>query len=157
MRHEQLENHHNFDVLDVAEVWPNGVDAAHAPLSEIQAAMASRTTAAPDVPAAAGGLMAATYGGLLAAFPLLITHDRSSAFAIVIGAFYLVMFFAVPALFFRIESDTTRRPAMSIFLERGMQTATGHISGRGALVQMLVVPTLLTFGVIAIGLLYVVL
>ena len=155
MRHDQLENHHSFDIVDLAQVWPNGADTAHPPLSEIQASMAKRTTAAPDVPAAAGGLMAATYGALLAAFPLLITHDRSSAFAIAIGAFYLAMFFAVPALFFKVEGDTTRRPEMSIFLERGMQTATGHISGRGALVQMLVVPTLLTFGVVAIGLLYI--
>jgi hypothetical protein len=32
-----------------------------------------------------------------------------------------------------------------------MQTATGHLSGRGALVQMLVVPVLLSLGVLAIG------
>lgn len=146
MRHEQLENRESFDIVDVAKAWPNA--------SEIEPSL-SRAAAAPDVPAAAGGLMAATYGALLAAFTLLITHDRSSMFAIVIGAFYLVMFFAVPALFFRIEGDTTRRPELSLFLERGMQTATGHISGMGALVQMLVVPVLLTFGVLAIGLLFI--
>jgi hypothetical protein len=157
MRHEELEKHGSFDLVDVASVWPNGADTGHVPLSEIQASIPPRTTAAPDVPVAAGGLMAGTYGALLAAFPLLITHDRSSAFAIVIGAFYLLMFFAVPAMFFGIENDTTRRPELSTFLERGMQTATGHISGKGALVQMLVVPVLLTFAVVAIGLLYILL
>jgi hypothetical protein len=116
-----------------------------------------RTAAAPDVPVAAGGLMVAAYAALLAAFPLLIAHDGSSFFAIVIGAFYLAMFFGVPAVFFRIEADSSRRPELSLFLERGMQTATGHISGRGALVQMLVVPVLLAGGVVAIGLFYVLL
>lgn len=155
MRHEQLENHGSFDIVDVAKVWPVGADSAHPPLSEIEAAIPLRTAAAPDLPVAAGGLMAAVYGALLAAFPLLITHDRSSFFAIGIAAFYLVMFFAVPALFFKVEGDTTRRPELSIFLERGMQTATGHISGKGALAQMLMVPVLLTLGVLAIGLLFI--
>src|SRR6478735_2991253 len=76
------------------------------------------TAAAPDVPVAAGGLMVAAYAALLGAFPLLIAHDGSSAFAIVIGAFYLGMFFAIPALFFRVEADPSRRPELSLFLER---------------------------------------
>ena len=101
---------------------------------------------------------AISYGGasaLLAAFPLLITHDRSSVFAVVIAAFYLAMLFAIPAIFFRIEGDTSRRPDLSVFLERGMHTATGHISGKGALAQMLVVPVLLTFAILAMGITYV--
>lgn len=146
MRHEQLEHHDSFDIVDVARLWPNATEIAPA---------ARSAPAAPDVPAAAGGLMVASYAALLGAFPLLIAHDGSSVFAIAISAFYLAMFFAVPALFFRVEGDTSRRPEMSTFLELGMQTATGHISGKGALVQMLVVPVLLTFGVLAIGLLYI--
>lgn len=149
MRHEQLENRDSFDIVDIAKIWPKGAEA--------EASIAQPNPAAPDVPVAAGGLMAASYGALLAAFPLLIAHDGSSVFAIVIGAFYLAMFFAIPALFFRVEGDTSRRPELSTFLERGMHTATGHISGKGALVQMLVVPVLLTFGVLAIGILFVLL
>ena len=111
--------------------------------------------AAPDVPVAVGRLMVGTYVALLSAFPLLIAHDGSSAFAIVIGAFYLAMFFGLPAMFFKVENDSSRRPELATFLELGMQTATGHISGKGALVQMLVVPVLLTLGVLAIGILFV--
>lgn len=156
MRHEQLENHDSFDIVDLAKAWPNGVSPPSLPFTEL-GGPGSRTAAAPDMPVAAGGLLAATYGALLAAFPLLITHDRSSAFAIVIAAFYLMMFFAVPAVFFRIEGDRSRRPELSLFLEQGMQTATGHISGKGALVQMLVVPFLLTLGVLGMGISYLVL
>jgi hypothetical protein len=35
-----------------------------------------------------------------------------------------------------------------------MHTATGHISGKGALAQMLVVPVLLTFAILAMGITY---
>ena len=151
MKHEQLENRGSFDIVDLAKVWPNAADAASAPMHEVESSMRR----APDVPVAAGGLMAGTYAALLAAFPLLIARDGSSSFAIVIGAFYLVMFFAVPWLFFKIEKDTSRRPELSSFIELGMETATGHIGGKGALVQMLVVPVLLTLGIVAIGLLFI--
>jgi hypothetical protein len=153
MRHQQLENQDSFDIVDPAKAWPNGPNVQALKFSELGASTCS-TTAAPDMPVAAGGLLAATYGALLAAFPLLITHDRSSFFAIAIAAFYLVMFFAIPAIFFRIEGDTSRRPELSDFLEHGMHTATGHISGKGALAQMLVVPVLLTFAILAMGITY---
>lgn len=157
MRHRQLQNPDGFDIVDVANLWPNGASTAPAPLAEIEASISRQTAAAPDLPVAAGAFMAVAYAALLAAFPLLIAHDGSSFFAIVIAAFYLAMFFAIPVVFFKVENDTTRRPELSEFLEMGMQTATGHISGKGALVQMLVVPVLLTFGVLAIGLLFVLL
>lgn len=157
MRHEQIENHGSFDIVELAQVWPNGSPSPVAPLSEIAGSMRRSTAAAPDVPVAAGVMMVAAYGALFAGFPLLIAHDGSSAFAIAMGAFYLFMFFGIPFLFFKVEGDTTRRPELSTFLERGMHTATGHISGKAALAQMLAVPVLLAFGVLAIGLLFVLL
>jgi len=154
MRHEQLDNHDSFDIVDLAKAWPTGASAERLEFSRLGGSV-SPAPAAPDMPAAAGGLLAAAYLALLAAFPLLITHDRSSVFAVVIAAFYLAMLFAIPAIFFRIEGDTSRRPDLSVFLERGMHTATGHISGKGALAQMLVVPVLLTFAILAMGITYV--
>ena len=40
---------------------------------------------------------------------------------------------------------------MSRFLSQGMQTYTGHVTGGGALAQMFIVPVLLAFAVLAIG------
>jgi hypothetical protein len=80
-----------------------------------------------------------------------MARNAESAFVISIAALFLVAFLSVPRIFLAIEPETARRPSMSAFLERGMQTATGHLSGRGALVQMLVVPVLLSLGVLAIG------
>jgi hypothetical protein len=61
----------------------------------------------------------------------------------------MLMFFTVPATFFRVEGG--RRPSFEPFLAQGMDTLTGHSSAGAALVQMLIVPVSLTIGVTAIG------
>ena len=107
--------------------------------------------AAPDVPASVGGLIAASYVTLIAALAIATTGSPLSTFAIVIAAFFVVMFFAVPRIFFGVEPQGGRRPALGQFIRDGMDTLTGHSSGSAALVQMLVVPVCLTLGVIAMG------
>ena len=151
MRHQQLNRRDDFDVVDIAALWPNGADTAAAPLAEVEESVARPTAAAPDMPGAAGGLMIAVYGGLMGAFALTMAVGGPATFAIVISSFYVVMFFAVPAIFLGVERDGERRPSLGEFLESGIDTATGPISGRGALVQMLVVPALLTLAIAAMG------
>ncbi len=90
---------------------------------------------------------------LLAAAVVTIRGARAD-FAIVIAAFYLAMFFAVPAVFLGVESGGARRPSFLEFLDRGIDTANGRISGAGALVQMLIVPVLLAFAILAMGITY---
>jgi hypothetical protein len=109
--------------------------------------------AVPDMPKAAGVLMITAYAALIGAFVVTI-HGARADFAIVIGAFYLAMFFGIPAVFLGIEDDNSRRPNLVQFLDRGIDTATGRISGAGALVQMLIVPVLLAFGVLGMGIIY---
>jgi len=148
MRHHQLIDRHEYEI----------VDAAKLPLSEEKAsgrAPPMRACAVPDMPAAAGVLMVAVYVALMAAFALTMAGDGITSFAIVIGAFYFFMFFAVPAVFLGVEQDEARRPSLGEFLERGIDTATGPISGAGALVQMLIVPFLLMLGVLAMGVTYI--
>ena len=105
------------------------------------------------MPKAAGAFMIASYAALMAAFVVTI-HGARADFAMVIAAFYLAMFFAVPAVFIGVEDDGARRPDLLEFLDRGIETATGPISGAGALVQMLIVPVLLVFAVLAMGITY---
>lgn len=112
------------------------------------------TPAVPDMPAAAGAFMIAVYVGLMAVFAVTMAGDGITSFVILIGAFYLFMFFAVPAVFLVVEQDTARRPSLAEFLETGIDTATGRISGGGALVQMLMVPFLLMLAIVAMGLTY---
>jgi hypothetical protein len=106
---------------------------------------------APDVPGAVGGLIAASYVTLIGTLAIATTGSSPSIFAIVIAAFFVGMFFAVPRIFFAVEPKSGRRPRLGQFIREGMDTATGHSGGAAALVQMLVVPICLTLGVVVMG------
>src|SRR4249919_610558 len=140
MRQQELRNPEAFDLVD-------------APAEAASEQRAQPAAAAPDMPKAAGIFMIASYAALMAAFVVTI-HGARADFAIVIGCFYLTMFFAIPAIFFGVEDDRVRRPSLLEFLDQGVETATGRISGGGALVQMLIVPVLLAFAIIAMGITY---
>jgi hypothetical protein len=131
MRHEQLKDQGSFEVVEI----PANEGPAAAALAEVELGRRTGPQAAvPDVPPA-GGLMMVGQG----------------PFMIAIDAMFLLAFFAVPAIFLKQERDPSRRPTMSRFLAQGMQTYTGHVSGGGALAQMFIVPVLLAFAVLAIG------
>lgn len=141
MRQQELSNPSAFDVVAAPEA------------AQTSEARPQPAPAVPDMPKAAGAFMIAAYAALIAAFAVTI-HGGRAEFAIFIGAFYLAMFFAIPAVFIGVERDSASRPDLLEFLNRGIDTATGRISGSGALVQMLIVPVLLAFAVLAMGITY---
>jgi hypothetical protein len=123
------------------------------PLAEVEASIDQRPTpAAPDVPAAVGVAIVAVYAALIGIFFLTLAGSAEAAFAIVISALYLAIFFAVPALFLKVENSPARRPTMARFMATGMETCTGHMSGGSALIQIFIVPALLIPALLAIGL-----
>lgn len=144
MRHERLQSTEACDVVDLAQLEPER--AADIEGSE------RATTAVPDMPAAAGVFIVAAYVGLMAAFAVTLGHDGKTGFVLLIAGFFVAMFFGIPLTFLRTEKDSSRRPSLMVFLENGIDTATGRISGSGALVQMLIVPLLLVLAILAIGL-----
>jgi hypothetical protein len=155
MRHEQLAAKDSFTKVDVAAVWPASAQIAPLPVLDIEEADGgssfSPTPAAADVPAAVGGLIVASYAALLGSFALATVASAQSVFMIVICGFFLLAYFTVPYLFFRQEPKASPRPSLGLFMRQGMDTFTGRSSGGAALVQMLVVPVLLTFGALAMG------
>ena len=150
MRHEKVRQADSFDLVDVAAIWPNGL-ASGAPLQELQQGLVRPEAAVPDMPGAAGKALIAVYSGLMAAFVLTLATGGEATFVIAISCFYVAMFLGVPALFLRVEQRHAKPPSISDFLTSGMNTATGRISGAGALTQMLIVPELLTVAILAIG------
>jgi hypothetical protein len=88
---------------------------------------------------------------LILVFFGLFARSPLALFSITICAFFVAMFFAVPKLFMAIEAAPARRPTMGRFMRSGIATLTGRSSGRDALVQMLIVPVLLTLGLAAMG------
>lgn len=155
MRHDSLKDPKAFDAVDIAAVWPVSAQVAPLPIPDLGGEQEPRATdatpAAADVPASVGMMIAGSYGVLLAALALATAGSAKSLFAIVIAAFFLFMFFSVPAVFLGVDSAGRRGRSSADFMERGMQTLTGHCSGRAALIQMLLVPVLLTFGIVCMG------
>jgi hypothetical protein len=150
MRHEDVGRSNSFDLVDVAAIWPNGL-GLDGPLQELEQGLVRPEAAAPDMPAAAGKALVAVYAGLMGAFVLTMTRGGEATFVIAISCFYVAMFLGVPALFLRVEQRPAKPPNISDFLTNGINTATGRISGAGALTQMLIVPVLLTVAILAIG------
>ena len=155
MRYEQIHAGTSYEKVDVAAVWPASAQLAPLPLHDIDRPLVAdafrAAPSAPDIPAAAGGLIAAAYAALIAAFALATVGSRESIFMIVVSELFVVAYFTVPRFFLHIEPAAGRRPTLARFLSDGIATMTGHTSGRDALVQMLIVPVLLTVGVIAMG------
>ena len=148
MRYNELKLRDDFDIVEVPDNEPT-IGAAVAEL-ELGAARHPQS-AVPDMPAAVGRLIVAAYVGLIGVLALTMARNASTAFVIAIDVAFLVAFLSVPAIFLGVEKDGARRPGLHRFLSDGVETATGRLSGSGALVQMLVVPVLLTLGLLAIG------
>ena len=155
MDREQVFARQSYDSMDVAAVWPTSASVAPFPIPEIEPINQRQefraTPAAPDVPAAVGGLIAASYAGLIGALAVATVASGESIFVMVIVALFVIVFFTVPRIFFAVERASDARASLDDFLRNGMHTFTGHNSGKAALVQMLVVPVMLTFAVLAMG------
>jgi hypothetical protein len=144
---DTFERHEPVDETAVAWLAPT---IAPLPLGDVVPTRAA--PAAPDVPASVGGMIAASYVGLIVALFVATAGSLSSIFAIAIAALFVAIFFTVPRIFFAVEPITEQRPGLGKFLKRGMAISTGHSSGTAALVQMLIVPVFLTIAVLAMGL-----
>lgn len=164
MRYQQLDSETTAPDAAVAAVWPSfekallhrqppeplELERERTRLVEL-APVASPAAAAPDVPAAVGGLVVASYVALLAVFFAFFAGSTLAFFSITICAVFVTVFFAVPRIFFAVEADPSRRPNFSHFWHNGIQTLTGRTSGKDALIQMLIVPVFLAFGLLAMG------
>lgn len=159
MRYQPIDRKLARGDAPVAAVWPSfeeallnrqPLDEARLVLDEAEPAF-SPAAAAPDVPAAVGRLVVAPYVALIGVFFSLFAGSPLAFFSIVVCAIFVSMYFAVPAIFLAVEADPSRRPSLSQFMHGGIQTLTGRTSGKDALVQMMSVPVLVTFGLMTIG------
>jgi hypothetical protein len=105
----------------------------------------------PDIPSSIGVMIVAAYIMLLGSFAVTMVGSRHTALALSICFFFLGMYLIIPAIFLRVEPQQQKRPSLDYFMETGIQTYTGHMSGKDALAQILVVPLLLTGAAIIMG------
>ncbi len=105
----------------------------------------------PDLPVGVGMLVVAAYGAILGAFLLAFAGDAEVGLVIGVCAVYLAVYLGVPAVMLRIEPKIARRPDMGDFLDKGLDTWTGHVTAKEALAQMLTIPAALTVAAVGIG------
>jgi hypothetical protein len=142
MRHEQFAKAGTYEILDQQDFQSE--------LSTVDEPFRS-AAAAPDIPSAVGKMLVAAYVALLATFAVTMAHSREALFAIAICVVFLTMYLSVPRILLGVEPRQGKRPSFDIFLYKGIETYTGHCSGKEALVQMLIVPVLLTFCALFMG------
>jgi hypothetical protein len=140
----------------VAAVWPTAaIESMTAPAAGPAEAAGEQpfvaTPAMADVSTGVVRMVAGTYAALIAVFFALFANSPVALFAITVCAFFVAMFFGVAKLFLAVEAAPGRRPSLDRFLRNGMETMTGRTGGGDALLQMLIVPVLLTLGLAAMG------
>ncbi len=142
MRHEKIVTAGPYDVLEPTDfkIEPKQ------PKAPFRSA-----AAAPDIPTAVGRSFVAAYIMLLTVFAVAFAHSREAIFALAICAVFLTTYLSIPRIFLGVEPKQGKRPDFDTFLDKGLETYTGHCSGKEALVQMLIVPVLLTLCAVAMG------
>ncbi|WP_454759476.1 hypothetical protein [Caulobacter segnis] len=108
--------------------------------------------AAADLPKAVGWMIVASYASILVAFGWAFLGAGDVLFNLGVCAAYLAMYLGVPWVFLKVEPTTGQpRPDLADFLERGLSTWTGHVTGREALAQILTIPVAVAFAALGIG------
>jgi hypothetical protein len=155
MRHVRSLDESSYSKVNVAAVWPASPLVAPVPVPDIEEPERTQvhapTAAAPDVPAAVGRIIVAAYASLIAAFAFAAAGSPESIYVITISALFVVTFFSVPRIFLKVEPRNGGGANFYRFMRDGMQTFTGHCTGAAALVQMLIVPVLLTLAALVMG------
>lgn len=133
--------HKGFDtdimpIVDVAELPDRVVTTGEA--------------AAPDMPAAVGWMILGAYTLIMASFLLLFARDTEAGLMVAISGIYFTVYLGVPAVIFRTEARSGDID-LRHFLKNGLNTWTGHVDGREAIVQILLIPAAVLLAVTAIG------
>lgn len=141
--------HSDIDTLD-ADIWP----VFDAPVVTDAAASIRRIrfgeAAAPDIPASVGRMILAAYAMMMAGLLLFFTGSLEATMMVVISIVYTAIYLAVPAIVLIVERRSGGR-TMGDFFARGLDCWTGHIEGREALLQMLLIPAALITAILVIG------
>ncbi|HEX6958733.1 MAG TPA: hypothetical protein VF194_12170 [Ferrovibrio sp.] len=110
-----------------------------------------------SLPVGVFGLMAAAYAMMMLIYWLTFRSHTESAMMVAISAFFVAVFFGTPWLMARQGEALTRKrhggqaaPRLSDFLSGEIATWTGPMSGWSAVIQVLLIPVGLAFGVLGI-------
>ena len=91
-------------------------------------------------------LMGACYAWFLGMMAVAFGDGEGMSIVLVACLVYGAMYFGVPVVLERMKSgDIKRRLSWAAFMQRGIRTASGHMSGGAVVGQVLVVPACIAF------------
>lgn len=129
----------------------------HAALQPALPAAGHNRAVHDSLPLGAFGLIAGAAGAMMLAYWLTFAAHAEAAFMVAISIVYVLMYAGTPWLMARIGGNMLRQrhggraaPALGDFLDGVMDTATGPIGGRAALVQVAIIPVGLAVATIGI-------
>lgn len=101
-------------------------------------------------------MMGGCYAYMMAVFWIVLGQQADAKISLGVAIFFLIMYLGTPWAMYRIkhaEADPAlgRPPKFSDFLDQGLETWTGYVSGRTAVVQVLTIPVGLAFAVTGIA------
>ncbi|KAA2236478.1 hypothetical protein [Salinarimonas soli] len=97
----------------------------------------------PDLPPAVGFMLVGAFAWIIGAYLITFWSDLQALEMVVVDAVYASVYLGVPWLILKLEPRTGQNPTLAVFLDRGLQTFTGHLTGMQALVQILTIPVAL--------------
>ncbi len=93
-------------------------------------------------------LFALTFGGYMVYIAIMAAAfaDKEMVLPVAIFFLFVIAGFGTPALWARVAAPAPgERPAWATFMREGFECLTGHVSAKGAMVQVLIMPVLLLF------------
>lgn len=110
-----------------------------------------------SLPRAAFGITAGAYGLMLLVYWLTFGAEAEGALMVAVSTVYVIMFFGVPWVLARLGEAMLRQrhgghaaPKLDDFLQTGIQTWAGPMSGWSALIQVTLIPVGLAFATLGI-------
>ena len=98
-------------------------------------------------------LFAAVNVAILGAFWLIFQGDKEALFMVAISAVYLAAYLITPFVMSRVAPiDPPQDKSFCAFLNEPFETWTGVITGREALIQVMLIPTAILFAVTGMAL-----
>jgi len=99
-------------------------------------------------------LVAFGYGALVVIALFMFSRDVNTAYVATIACGIALMYFGLPWVLMKTEARNGhgRRRSMIDFLGKGLRTRTGLLDGHEALLQILLIPTVLACGMLVISL-----
>lgn len=106
-----------------------------------------------DIPPGVYGIAILCWGALLAEFWITFFVSSHALFMVAVSTVYAVVFFGIPLILSRMQGPDRTSPALTLaaFARGRFNTLYGPISGFGAMLQVFLVPLILSVGGVAFG------